>query len=151
MLNNISWASYIIALSIFLCIYYGFVLIMYYRHDLKQCVQKIKNWRYVFLPVGVKSPSQRVFENDRSDGSEMPEQRSIPELLLELQSIISNGASRKFPKEELLLALRLHLKRQAVFADNSDKETINNFIKAQCEYYCSIHLSGEEELMLWVD
>lgn len=151
MLNNISWASYAIALSIFLCVYYAIVLIMYYRHDLYHCVQQLKSRSDNFLSFGVQPIGQPVFGMDENNLNEQGIQSSIPPLLLQLQSIIRNGAARKFPKEELLLALKMYLKKEAALAGDFDKETINNFIKAQCENYCFIHLSVEDERVLWVD
>jgi hypothetical protein len=151
MLNNISWASYAIALSIFLCVYYAFVLVRYYRHDLHQYAHLLKGRRDKFLSFGVQRRRQPVFEMDVDDLKEQVRQGSIPELQLQLQSIIKNGAARKYPKEELLVALKLHLKQQVLLPGESDKETINNYIKAQFENYCFIHLSGEDERVLWVD
>ena len=104
-----------------------------------------------FLKFGVPHKDQSVFEMDGEDINERVFQSGIPELLLQLQTIIRNGATRKFPKEELLLALKLHLKQHSLLPSDNNIEIINNFIKAQCENYCSIHLSGEDERVLWVD
>lgn len=63
---------------------------------------------------------------------------------------LREGAGRNFPKEELFLAIRLHLRQHVSLIDSNGKEKINNFIKAQCENYCSIHLSVEEERVFWI-
>ena len=75
---------------------------------------------------------------------------SYNELLLNIQSTIKKCAARNLSKEETLLALKLHLQQQEAAYEPIGKEAINNFIKAQFENYCSIHLSEEEINVLWL-
>ena len=150
MLNNISWASYTTALSILLFVYYGFVLIIYYRIDLLNYFKKITGALNSFSLSHNLHQEKIDLEFVETDSANEETNSVAPKLLLEIQSIIKTGASRNFMKEELLLALKLHLQQQHRLTDNISKETIINFIKAQCEKYCSIHLSGEEINVLWV-
>ena len=150
MLNNISWASYVFALSISLLIYYAFVLVMYYRYDLWQFVQQRTTGRgkdlYKSIPVTIEKESETSGEY----AIDLLQNSINSSLLFQLESIIKEGGGRNFPKEELFLAIRLHLRQHVSLIDSNDKEKINNFIKAQCENYCSIHLSVEEERVLWI-
>lgn len=150
MLNNISWASYVFALSISLLIYYAFVLVMYYRNDLRQFVQQRTTGGgkdlYKSIPATIEKESETPGEN----AIDLLQNSINSSLLFQLESIIMEGAERNFPKEELLLAIRLHLRQHVSLIDSRGKEKINNFIKAHCENYCSIHLSVEEERVLWI-
>ena len=150
MLNNIRWASYATALSILLFVYYGFVLIIYYRIDLLNYFKKITGGLNSFSLSHNLHQEKIDLEFVEFNPADEEKNNVAPKLLLDIQSIIKSGASRNFMKEELLLALKLHLQQQEGLSVNISKETIINFIKAQCEKYCSIHLRGEEINVLWV-
>lgn len=147
MLNNISWASYLYAITIVVFIYYAFVLIVYYRNDLQSHFIKFKS--------GFNSPSVSRNHSVEQNGVEIiehiskkeNENTSLPELLLNIQSLIKSGAARNFPREELLLSLQLQLQNHPALRDNIH---INNFIIEACENYCSMHLSGDEVSALWI-
>lgn len=151
MLNNISWASYTTALCVLLLVYYGFVLIIYYRIDLLNYFKKVTGGLN-FVPLSHNLPQQKIdLEFVETNSADEEKNSAAPKLLLDIQSIIKSGASRNFMKEELLLALKLHLQQLEGLSDNISKETISNFIKIQCEKYCSIHLSVEEINVLWIN
>ena len=148
MLNNISWASYANALSILLFIYYGFVLIIYYRNDLINHLKKINGG----LNSSPLSYSQNESDNVEIITGESDEEMNASnnELLLNIQLTIKNCAARNLIREEILLALKLQLQQKEAAYEPIGKKEINNFIKAQFENYCSIHLSEEEINVLWL-
>ncbi|MBC7886654.1 MAG: hypothetical protein H7Z13_02110 [Ferruginibacter sp.] len=150
MLNNISWASYFYAVTIFLLIYYAFVLIVYYRNDLQNHLQKFTT-RSNSSSLSHNLPANRDAGEIINDWQDQADQNnSIGQLFLSLQSLIKNGANRNFPKEELLLSLQLKLQHYSALKDNSLKDNINNFIISECKNYCSIHLNGDEVSALWI-
>ena len=148
MLNNISWASYANALSILLFIYYGFVLIIYYRNDLINHLKKINGG----LNSSPLSYSQNESDNVEIITGESDEEMnaSYNELLLNIKSTIKNCAARNLIREEILLALKLQLQQKEGAYELIGKKEINNFIKVQFENYCSIHLREEEINVLWL-
>ncbi len=150
MLNNISWASYVNAITIIVFIYYGFVLVAYYRNDLQNKLLKIK-------PTFTGSSTNRHLQTEKKDVEEKekdiadePNQNdSVADLLLSLQTLIKNGATRNFPREELLLSLQLQLQLYPVLKDSIHTDNINNFIISECKNYCSMHLNVDEVSVLW--
>jgi hypothetical protein len=151
MLNNISWASYLYAISIILLIYYAFVLIVYYRNDLQNRVAGFKR-RFDQASAGVNAPTEKMEADLIAQNTE----RDLPgntlhELSLSIQSLIKIGASRNFPREELLLSLQLQLRKYTGEKNTNFKDNVSKFIIAACEDYCSIHLSVEEVSALWID
>lgn len=150
MLNNISWASYVYAITIIVIIYYALVLIFYYRNDLSYLLRKKTNRS---RSVQTNLYSGRV-ENDLEKNNDLSidsgQDDSLGPLLSNLQALIKNGAARNFPREELLLSLQLKLQQDAALKDSIDKDSISNFIISECKNYCSIHLSGDEVSALWI-
>jgi hypothetical protein len=150
MLNNISWASYVFATSIFLLVYYSFVLILYYQYDLQNVFQKIKSSFSNTATRRTSLPDKQNIDSTEKYSADEMQDDYLQDLLFTLQSLIKNGASRNFPKEELLLSLQLKLQQYPALNDNTNKEKINHFIKTECINYCSIHLSSEEVSALWI-
>jgi hypothetical protein len=150
MVNNISWASYLYAISFILVIYYIVVLILYYRNDLQKYFLKSResfNSPSTNRTAKVEKNEAQIIEprinNEHKNGS-------IEKLLSNIKSLIKTSASRKFPREELLLSLQLELKNQSAFQDSTYRDIINNYIIEACENYYSIHLSEEEVSALWI-
>ena len=149
MLNNISWASYGIAISIIVVIYYVVILVKYYRLDLQKYIQQISGRRLslekanlISIENNPGSNYNNTFENDIDIFSQ--------QLLSNLQSLVKTGASRKYPREELLLSIQLELQNHPELPDNLQWDSVNNLIISLCKNYCSIHLSREEVSALWI-
>lgn len=137
MVNIISWASYAYALSVVLSFYYLIIGVMFYRNELRSL---LKRSQPTTLPE--KTPEvvkARLSEKNLETDSYKPG----------LRVILQEAAQRKFPREELLLAIKLFLQHNAVLLDEAP-EKINAFIIEGCEKYCSIHLSVEEIKGVWV-
>ncbi len=149
MINNISWGSYAYALSVVLLLYYAFVLVAYYGDDIRGQYLKFKK----ITASGKSLQNQSAPEGDviNHSASENPGDQpiSIAELLLILHGLIQTAADRAFPREELLLALQLELKKYNAFKDSSYCDTINTFIISECKNNCSMHLTGYEVGRLW--
>ena len=149
MINSISWASYLYAISIILVIYYVVVLILYFRNDLLDYFVASKaRLNRSSTPQNTEvhnSGTQKSEPNFKTED----EKDSIQELFSNIQSIVKTAASRNFPKEELLLSLQLRLKHQDGLNDSTLRGIINNNIIEACEHHCSIHLTEEEINALW--
>jgi hypothetical protein len=137
MVNIISWASYAYALGILLLFYYVLIGFIFYRNEVKNLFLRSQP-----LPLLQKKPEevkQHQSEKSLNKDSYKPG----------LKVILQEAAERKFPREELLLAIRLFLRHNAVQLDDGP-EKINEFIIEGCKKYCSIHLSVEEVNGVWV-
>lgn len=150
MLNNISRASYLYAISIILFIYYAFIFIIYYRNDAQNHFAKVKGRLDRASARGLVSTEKKDDFIEHNSERDL-EDDALRDLSLDIQSLIKTGASRNFPKEELLLSLQLQLRKYAGVANANLKNNVSNFIIATCEQYCSIRLSVEEVSALWID
>lgn len=150
MLNNISWASYVYAITIIVIIYYALVLIFYYRNDLSYLLRKNANRSRSVQTNFYPGKVENDLEKNKDLLIDYGQDDSIGPLLSNLQALIKNGAARNFPREELLLSLQLKLQQDAALKDSIHKDNISNFIISECKNYCSIHLSGDEVSALWI-
>jgi hypothetical protein len=152
MLNNISWADYAAATGIILVIYYGVVWLIYFKND---------NLRSFLRPqkesTSILQRDKENVEGSQSESNLIPSAhnkntviRTIPEVLMDIQGIITDGAFRKFQKEELFTALKIYLQQNATGEDVPEREVINQAIIAQCERDCSLRLNEEDVRVLWI-
>ncbi len=151
MLNNISWTSYALAISISVIIYYIFVFLLFYRRELQHFISKNQKVRY---PTAQAAPPSKPAEmgtgiNNRKNAA-TDESMSLPEFFLVLQNLINIGESRNYPKEEILLSVELALQQYPFVKAPDQQEKINQYILTAFESICSIHLSGEEISALWI-
>ena len=149
MVNNISWASYLYAISIILIIYYACVLILYYRNDLLKHFLKSKESFNSSSTARISEVGKDVIQVIEPHFNSVEENNSIQEILSNIQTCVATAVSRNFPKEELLLSLQLQLKKVTAVNDSTLKGIVNNYIIAACENYCSIHLTEQEISELW--
>ena len=148
MLNNISWASYAYAISIILIIYYVLVIAIYFRKGVRGLLSRQS--KRLANPVEKDMPPiQDSGNNASNEVIEKTATSETNELLLSLQSLIKKAAARKYVKEELLQSIQLKLQNYPVLKDSQLTGSINNFIKAESENNCSIHLSDDEVKVLW--
>ena len=149
MLNNISWSSYGIAISIIVVIYYVVILVKYYRVELQKYIEQISGKGLSFEKTNAISidnnpgfNTNNTFENDINNFS--------VQLLSNLQYLVKTGAGKKYPREELLLSIQLELQNHPEISDSLPRDSVNNSIMSLCKNYCSIHLSREEVSALWM-
>ena len=148
MLNNISWASYAYAIGIILGIYYLFIILFFFRNELQNLFVYQKN---TVVLTGEKS-IYSIQNNSSEAGEQFAEKKAdseTQELLLSLQSLIKKAGALKYPKEELLLSLQLKLQHYPALKARRLKDSINIFIKEECQNNCSIHLEDDEVKVLW--
>ena len=152
MLNNISWADYAAATGIILVIYYGVVWIIYFKNDHVGSLMKPREQRASFLQDDNRSnePNEAEDMSPAFAPNEIANIKTIPEVLMDLQGIITDGANRKFPKEELSTALKMYLQQNAENVSAPESLIINQTIITQCERDCSFHLSEEDVRVLWI-
>lgn len=153
MLNNISWADYAAATGIILVIYYGVVWIIYFKNDAIRSLQRPHPERASFKTDEKEfhEPAEAEPRISTAISNNSTSVKTIPEVLMDIQGIIADGAFRKFPKEELFTAIKIYLQQNAMGASAPESEVINQTIIAQCERDCSLRLNEEDVRVLWIE
>ena len=150
MLNNISWTSYAHAVSISVIIYYIFVFLLFYRRELQHIISQNNKVRYHASTAKPSSKQEEVgtginYRKNAAGDESMP----LPELFILLQNLINIGNSKDYPKEEILLSIKLALQQYPFVKAVDQQEKINQYILTAFESISTIHLSGEVISALW--
>lgn len=136
MVNNISWGSYWSVLTVLLIFYYAYVLLKYYRNDL----------RLRFQPAASITPIQKRKES--GDGELLPVVQSFSD---EMAAYLDQASYAKAGKNEILFALQQIAKKHLVIKDSTYQPAINSLIVLEAKEKCSVHLSEEDLRQVWVD
>jgi hypothetical protein len=129
MLSNISWQQYFLFLLIANTLYYLFIWVVFFKGKLP-VLSGIGNLRQVSI-----------------QGEDQPDEMltTIQHIMDELRPIFNGRAN----KNELLLALQGRLRKYNQWEEPGFRETLNEFITAECRSKCSIRLSEEDQRVLW--
>lgn len=128
MLNAISWQEYLVFISAILILYYAFLLIFYFRVNFSS-----------LLKLNMKS-----FFRDKELHSEMS--GNAKKIIQEIRPAFTG----KQNIHELIYDLQLKLEPYKHWDEPEFRENINQFITAESEAQCSIHLSEEDLRVLWL-
>jgi hypothetical protein len=132
MINNISWGSYWSALTVLLIIYYGYVLLRYYRKDLYGRM--------------VASPSIQM-------GKEVEGEISLPivqGLTDEITAYLEQASNAGTKKQEIVFALQQIVLKHKSLKNSEYQSAVNSLIQFECKEKCAIHLSEEEIGQVWM-
>ncbi len=155
MFTNISWGNYIFVVTLLLTVWYLFVGVRFYSHDLQNfLVRKRKPNLQVdddeFLNDERKVRESSKFTNEQIESSETDILfQEVEELATKLKEAIANASSKNLNREEFIFLLHLTLKEYPHLKGSPFQVALNNLIVSEFERYGSIHLSAEELLMLW--
>ncbi len=148
MLQQLSWAQYLTAITIITIAYYVYVLVVYYKVELQRLFNGNGNTQQSLSLQGLMPPKAVVnyTEDQGADLFSLGHQ-----LMATLQPIIAKAADAKSPREELLFGLQQvirngyqHLKATSV------QTTIHKYIQEQCTQQLQILLSEDDLQQLWV-
>jgi len=137
MFTSVSWQQYIIFITIISAVYYIYILLRYYRIEVINFIKRIKN-----IPV--------VFEEKKNIKTIATVDATVNQLLGELKILFQLASKKNYPKEELMVALRLKLEEYDQFQNTSFEIAVNKFMATESESICSIHLGKEEIDQLWI-
>ena len=145
MFNNISWTSYWSVLSVLTIIYYAYVLLVYYRSDLRnRLAGKISH-----SSVGHFPPSQPLTQHQshRVSGEDelFPAVQSLTD---EMKAYLEQAGHAL--KEEIIFGLQKIFKKYRVLLNSSYQEAIENLLLLECETKSAVHLSDEEIKQVWM-
>ena len=137
MFHLVSWQQYMIFILVVTLIYYVFILLRFYHNELFHLLKGVKN-----LPA--------IAEEKRDKKTFTGENDSMNDLLEDLKTIFQSASQKKYPKEELMMALQLKLREYDQFKNTPFEIAVNNFIAEESENQCSIHLGEEDQRVLWM-
>jgi hypothetical protein len=163
MFNSISWQGYWITIALLSAGYYLVVYLLYFRKDFSIEWGKSSkfNEESPFLPTtsgSVTSPPDTVGHPSLFDISSEEFQRpakdtvesAVYTCMDEINAYLEEAKQSKCVKEEMLYALHSILKKYPGIAVSEYKESLTNVMVNQCEYHCSVHLSADDVVQVWV-
>jgi hypothetical protein len=162
MVNNISWQGYWISIALLTAGYYLVIYLLYFRKDFS--IEWNKNPK-----SGKKCPLSSLAPDNAAPYTVTPEQSALFNNPVELQELARNPIESavyacmdevaayleevkgsKCVKEELVYGLHSILRKYHAIAGSEYKESVTNVLVTQCEYHCSVHLSADDVVHVWV-
>lgn len=163
MFDNISWQGYWATIAILTAGYYLAIYLLYYRNDFLVEWQKRSKF-HSKSPLsytsteGARPPLNNLQQPSLFDD---PEEFQRPEntttefavysCMDEINAYFEEAKRNKCAKEELLFALQNILSKYPAISTSEYKESLTNVVVNQCEYICSVHLSADDVLRVWVN
>ena len=149
MFNNISWGIYCFALFITIIIYYLFVIIAFYRHEMSHYFEHFNKESKSYASSGfdLVENVEDSYESLNVETDLIP----VQTLLDDLSEIIRHAAERQYRKAELLQAMRVKLNSYPEIFSDEQKTQVEATIMKDCNRYCSMHLEDEDRKVLWLD
>jgi heme/copper-type cytochrome/quinol oxidase subunit 1 len=141
MFSKISWQGFMAAIAVLLFIYYMVIALLYYRRDIARLSRN--GFKKSAHQKQTPDPAVSKTENDQTLFS------SVHELMDELKTIFTTAAERKFPKQELLMALQSKLKSYAPLKDTFMRSSINYHIVQESQIQCGFAVDEFELSQLW--
>lgn len=145
MLTNISWSSYITAISVLLLIWYFIVILKFYGKDLKKIFSGEK---VIKIPIFRKD----VDESDpleKSFTEPFDTLEDAKELSSRLLQAIDESVEMSRSKQELQNYVKMILEEYPYVKISSLRDNINKIIVSKCEKHPQFILSYAEADGLW--
>ena len=140
MLNNISWISYLISVSLLLVIYYLVVLLYYFRSELLQLAR----------PGDRKAVSVEEEEIDRAVANSNPDLFPVVHVLMDkVGNAFGLIQTDKRSKEEMLGILSNIISQEHELKDTPFRYAISNFLREQALKQCAVLLSDDDLRRVW--
>jgi len=156
MFNNISWQGYWISLVLISTGYYLIIYLLYYRSDFKIIIPRklgshSGNTSTPFSSVEKPLGQPSLFEENISVlHSTDAEDRQVSSLMDELTAYFEEAKKSKSVKEEIIYALQRILSKFSTVKSSVYKESLTNVIVSEAELHCSIHLSADDMVKVWL-
>ena len=132
MFNSISWGGYWSVLSILVVIYYLYVLLAYYRTDIRNLQTK-------------KITRHGHHENDNEGILYI-----VQAISDEMKAYIEQAAHAGALKSEIIFAMQQIIKKYPGLKFTPHENNINNLIQSECKDKCAFFLSAEEIKQVWI-
>jgi len=152
MLNNITWQGYWVTLAIISLGYYLVIYALFYRKDFKVLIPPHQEASPLRNDSATsKGQGKASVEND--DGLSSPGQSdaAVFDCMDELTAFFEESKRSKCVKEELLYALQPILSKYPSLKNSQYQDSINNVIASEAKQHCSLQLSREEMIHVWLE
>lgn len=146
------WKIYLILLGFVLAVYYLVIVIRYYKTEIYQLGRRLSTSEIKSYPAQhskeqhpkVKAPG----ETERGDNlHELTQQ--VETLCNSLTSSLKEAAEKEYPREDLLLLLRMTLKEYPGFSAQPFRSLVERLIHSECERYGFVPLHVVERDEIW--
>lgn len=136
MFSSVSWQEYLISVILFLIVYYGYLLIVYFRKDLRPSRQ-----------VSMHTPAndKGIFREDEEHALLFS---AVHDLMGELKKTFETAAANKYKKEGLLMALQANLVKYKKLKGTAFQVSVNNHIIRESEQI-SVHVEENDLDSMW--
>jgi hypothetical protein len=150
MFTNISWTTCILVVILLLAVWYLFIGLRFYFNDLQNLLAR-KGKRDVELTHDENySTPNAEYTSEQTEASDTDSlYHEVENLTRKLKETIADASSKNYHREEFIFLLQLTLKEYPHLKGSPYQVAINNLIISECEKYGSLHLSAEEQVMLW--
>ena len=150
MFTNISWTTCILVVILLLAVWYLFIGLRFYFNDLQNLLAR-KGKRDVELTNDENySTPNAEYTSEQTEASDTDSlYHEVENLTRKLKETIADASSKNYHREEFIFLLQLTLKECPHLKGSPYQVAINNLIISECEKYGSLHLSAEEQVMLW--
>jgi hypothetical protein len=150
MFTNISWASYILVVTLILAAWYLIIGMRFYFHDLQSLFTRKRKSNLQHAPDETYSTTGSEFTYQQTETLDSDDLfQEVEKLTTKLKETIADASSKNYHKEEFIFLLQLTLKEYPQLKESPFQVAINNLIASECEKHGSLHLSAEEQVMLW--
>lgn len=156
MFTNLSWANYLVVVTLLLAIYYTVIGILFYSFELQNLWFRFTKPALNF--ASDKDISEQEFldmevaQNSTDNTPEKPiinPLQEVEQLSVQFQEALTRATSELFSKEAFIQLLRPILKLHPSLNEEPIKSSIQDLIISECEKNGTIELSKEEINELW--
>jgi len=154
MLQNISWADYIMVIAAALVIYYLFVGVKYFSIEIRELLAGKRKLKFKMSQAHAGSSYNETdeeypqadngFENTSDD-----EFTEVEHLIERLKSVIGDASGRKLIPEEFKQYISLVLKEYPSVKYSPLRSSVNELIVSECQKYKVVTLTEDEVELLW--
>lgn len=154
MLSDFSWSNYTVVVTILLVIYYLFIGLRFYIHELRSIFLRgqvqlgvLQNQELDVIrthDAPLHEPSQEPFMEDSNGSSPQ-----LENLINKLKGAIEAGIDMQLSKHDILKNMQLVLRKHSPLKSPTFKAAINELIISECEKYGFTMLDEDEIVVLW--
>ena len=165
MLNNISWEGYWITIALLSAGYYLVIYLRYFRKDFsiewgKRSNEQVKSPFFPHSSVqgGIDGHKENLQQTSLFDNPveefQLPEAESLEHVVYscmdEINAYLAEAKKSRCAKEEIVYSFQSILKKYPALSTSEYKESLTNVLVSQCEHVCSIRLSADDVVRVWV-
>lgn len=146
------WKIYLILLGSVLAVYYLVIVVRYYKKEIYQLGGRLsasETKSYWAKQPKEQRPKSVVSGERESENSLNKLTQQVDKLCSALTSSLKEAAEKEYPREDLLLLLRMTLKEYPGFSAQPFRGLIERLIHSECERYGFVPLHVVERDEIW--